>query len=221
MQGATESLGMNTLIKDFSSDVDIQMHLDAFAAKGIVERRGLSKLSHIDVNVLWLQEVSGRKVVPLAKVTGERNAAELTTKHLTAVLIVKNIARMGMKYEAGRAEKAARLHSIGVRNHKVESSTGEIDRLLSSIHTFDQNLMWKKLRAAANDLRGGDRWKARGAERVWHRWHVSPRLALFSPYKFAKGPNKHVSFSQNKFHLRCNRERPIVRVCRCLDTARQ
>ena len=54
-RGGTEGLGMLTLLKDLARTIRLQPHLDAMAAKGIIERRGLSKVRHIDVSVLWLQ----------------------------------------------------------------------------------------------------------------------------------------------------------------------
>ena len=50
--GATEGLGMCSLMGDLGRKMLIRMNLDAAAAKGIIERRGLSKVFHIDVNVL-------------------------------------------------------------------------------------------------------------------------------------------------------------------------
>ena len=48
---------MSTLLKDFGeTSPSIRMHVDATAAKGIIERKGLNKLRHIDLDVLWLQE---------------------------------------------------------------------------------------------------------------------------------------------------------------------
>ena len=91
VRGATEALGMCSLMADLGRRVWIRMNIDAAAAKGIIERRGLSKVRHIDVNVLWLQEVCARKMIPVLKVPGEQNPADLTTKHLTSILIDKNI----------------------------------------------------------------------------------------------------------------------------------
>ena len=70
IRGATEALGMATLYHDFGQEVKLQMHIDALAAKGIIERQGLSKVRHIDVNILWMQEQCARKILPVAKVPG-------------------------------------------------------------------------------------------------------------------------------------------------------
>ena len=62
---------MSTLVRDLGGDMRVQLHLDAAAAKGIIERRGLSKIRHLDVNVLWLRETCARRVQPVMKVPGE------------------------------------------------------------------------------------------------------------------------------------------------------
>ena len=60
------------------------MHIDATAAKGIIEREGLSKVRYIDTDVLWLQEQQARRVLPLTKVFGTENISDLMTENLTA-----------------------------------------------------------------------------------------------------------------------------------------
>ena len=62
INGACEGLGVSTMLKDLGVvEPKIRMHLDATAAKGIVERKGLSKVRHIDIDVLWLQEQQARR----------------------------------------------------------------------------------------------------------------------------------------------------------------
>ena len=61
VRGATEGLGMVTLAKDMGSSLNVQMHVDASAAIGMIERQGLSKVRQIDTNVLWLQGFSREK----------------------------------------------------------------------------------------------------------------------------------------------------------------
>ena len=137
VRGATESLGMCTFMADLGRKVLIRMNIDAAAAKGIIERRGLSKVRHIDVNVLWLQELCARKMIPVHKVPGEQNPADLTTKHLTSILIERNIQRMHMKFQAGRASKAAQLHAVSKQSKRKEFVRSEgyvgIDKARMSI----------------------------------------------------------------------------------------
>ena len=55
VRGATEAFGgMVTLAKDLGRRVEIRMHTEALAARGVMERKGLSKVRHLDVSVLWL-----------------------------------------------------------------------------------------------------------------------------------------------------------------------
>ena len=65
VRGACEGLGMRSLCADLDIDVGIRLELDATAAKGNLDRQGLAKVRHIDVNCLWLQEQCAKKMVPL------------------------------------------------------------------------------------------------------------------------------------------------------------
>ena len=57
VRASTEALGLLTLLKDVGmSVVDSRAHVDASAAKSIVEREGLGKVCHIEVGLSWIQE---------------------------------------------------------------------------------------------------------------------------------------------------------------------
>ena len=83
----------------------VRVHVVASDAIGIVERRG-SQIWHLDVDVLWLQEMQPRRMMPLPKIKGESNPADLVTKHLPANLMEEHLARCGMEYCRGRAQAA-------------------------------------------------------------------------------------------------------------------
>ena len=113
VKGACEGLGVSTLLKDLGeTSPSIRMHVDATAAKGIIERKGLNKLRHIDLDVLWLQEQEARKLLPIHKVLGTENIADLMTKNLNAATIDKYIAMMGLKFVEGRSAIAQNLHTL-------------------------------------------------------------------------------------------------------------
>jgi hypothetical protein len=82
---------MRSLCADLGSDFGIRLELDATAAKGILDRQGLAKVRHIDVNYLWLQEQCAKKMVPLVKIPGEDNTADLMTKHLVGPILMKHV----------------------------------------------------------------------------------------------------------------------------------
>ena len=71
VRGCIEGFGTQTLSADLGNDSLIRVHMDASAAKAVVERKGLSKLRHIDVDVLWIQEQEARRLLPVVKIPGE------------------------------------------------------------------------------------------------------------------------------------------------------
>ena len=89
VRGACEALGIKTLCQDMGSEVGIVLELDATAAKGILDRQGIAKVRHIDVNCLWLQEQCAKNILPLTKIPGEVNSADLMTKHLAIAMILQ------------------------------------------------------------------------------------------------------------------------------------
>ena len=112
VKGETEGLGLITLCKDLGAEVGVKLNLDATAAKGILERQGISKVCHIDVNVLWLQQQVAKKIIPLIKVDGSVNCADLLTKHLGAQIQQRHVETMQLEFKERRAQLAAQLHSI-------------------------------------------------------------------------------------------------------------
>lgn len=162
VKGATEGLGLITLYKDLGSEVGVKLNLDATAAKGILDRQGISKVRHIDVNVLWLQQQAAKKIIPLVKVDGTVNCADLLTKHLGVQVQQRHVEFMQLEFREGRAEMAAQLHSV------------------------------QRLQPQGEFLEGGacDRWEEKGEQGRWVRLHRTPRSALFDPKKVTGGPGR-------------------------------
>ena len=52
---------------DMGSDVGITLELDATAAKGILDRQGIAKVRHIDVNCFCLHEQCTKKIISSRK----------------------------------------------------------------------------------------------------------------------------------------------------------
>ena len=104
---------------------------------------------------------------------GEENPADLMTKHLVSPKVLKNIGALNMRHVDGRAGKAAQLHRLGRR--ATASSVGQ--------HS------WEAMSERFADRKGGDKWKSKGENGIWHRVHTKPRRARFTPFKVAKEPN--------------------------------
>ena len=176
---ACESLGMLSLLADFGEEYSATLLLDSSAAKGILERTGLTKVRHIDVNLLWLQEQAARDFMNLTKVDGNFNNADLMTKHLNKDKIEGHMQRMNLKYMKGRATIAAKLQSV-----KAPGARAKAERCNLAV------LGARALREVPHDEGGGDRWSSRGADKRWVREHRSARLSLFTPCKVPRGPTK-------------------------------
>ena len=82
VKASCEALGTLTLLEELGAEATARVHVDVSAAQGIIERAGLDKRRHIDVNVLWLQEQEVRGRVPMRKINGTKNPTDLMTKHL-------------------------------------------------------------------------------------------------------------------------------------------
>ena len=54
VKGAAEGIGLVSLAKDLGIAIGVRLHIDAAAALGILERRGVGKVRHLDVGPLWL-----------------------------------------------------------------------------------------------------------------------------------------------------------------------
>ena len=75
-------LGQGPCVRIWASHWALCSRLTPQLPNGIVDRTGLAKVRHIDVNCLWLQEQCAKKCVPLVKIPGEHNSADLMTKQL-------------------------------------------------------------------------------------------------------------------------------------------
>ena len=80
---------------------------DASAALGIIGRRGLGKVRHIDTSHLWIQETAANKRAHYRKVEGSVNPADLMTKALPAATAHEHMEALGEIPAAGRSQLAA------------------------------------------------------------------------------------------------------------------
>ena len=166
VKASCETLGAQTLLEDLGESRRARLHVDAKAAKSICEREGLERVRHIDVNVLWLQEQEVRQRLPLRKVLGTSNPADLMTKHLSQRDLDKCIGLLGLEFREGRAQAAAELHSACEKPVCGKRSVPQGERQLP------------------------DRWVCKGNGGMWTREHRTYRKALFEPSDVESGgPN--------------------------------
>jgi len=100
------------MMQELGVDMAMRLHIDSTAAKGIIERVGLHKVRHLDVDMLWLQSQTAKETMSVHKMLGEDNVAELMTKNLGVQKIDKCMEEMDMVYRTGRSEKASKLYNV-------------------------------------------------------------------------------------------------------------
>ena len=146
--GACEGLGTRTLCEDFGDSVGIVSELDVTAAKGILDRTGLAKVRHVDVNYLWLQEQCAKNFVQFVKIPGEHNLADLIIKHLILFMINRHIQSCDLEFTDGRLDKAAKLHSV-TRNDRQESAALKLQTIDKSFASVSGGDYWHRLKLSS------------------------------------------------------------------------
>ena len=107
VRGAGIGLGFQSLLADLGVQVPLRVWTDSSAAIGICSRQGLGKLRHLDTHTLWIQQAVRSKRVDLRKIPGERNPADLFTKHsLSREKLVQLTSLFDCRYSGGRAAAA-------------------------------------------------------------------------------------------------------------------
>ena len=68
--GGCEAIGMVSMLGDVGIEAVARLHVDAAAALGVVQRKGVSWIRHLDMATLWLQEQEARRRIETLKVLG-------------------------------------------------------------------------------------------------------------------------------------------------------
>ena len=82
LKGASVALDSQSMCLDLGEKLKIQLVTDSAAARGMIGRRGLGKVRHLEVGYLWLQDLVADKRITVSKVKGTENPADIGTKHL-------------------------------------------------------------------------------------------------------------------------------------------
>jgi len=189
------------------------MHADA--AIGIVQRKGLNKLRHVELDVLWIQEQQARRLLPLRKVQGPRNPSGMMTKNVDQANIELYLDLLNLRFGTGRSDIAQQLHSMGENIDKARSkmesakpisckSVTDIHRSRTLHNIFAshpsapvaelnrlrfENCRMPRTEKEKAQYRHVHSWAKEGQDGRWTRIHRSGRRALFTPFKVAGGPS--------------------------------
>ena len=128
LKAATEGLGLITMASAFGDVYKVRLHVDASAALGVIQRKGVGKIRHLHAGSLWLQEQQVRNSIAFAKVKGTENPSDLFTKYLSREMIDKHLKVMQAEKSEGRSSKAAQLHQLQkkVRQLKAQVRNKEV-----------------------------------------------------------------------------------------------
>ena len=106
IKGATEGLGLQSVGRDLGLEHSVNIYTDSSAAMGMVARKGMGRVRHIEVGELWIQDAVKAKLLTVNKVKGEDNPAGILTKHVEHVKTQQHCHFMGLVPECGRPESA-------------------------------------------------------------------------------------------------------------------
>ena len=85
VKGASVALGFRSMLGEVGVKIHIRLKCDASAAVGIVMRKGLGKIRHIEVTQLWLQEKVAEGLISVTKVGTKENVSDGLTKGVSGV----------------------------------------------------------------------------------------------------------------------------------------
>ena len=121
---------MKAMAKDFGGTKPPIVHVDASAAIGIAQRKGLGRVRHIDTQTLWVHEAVRNKRITLTKVDGPQHPADLMTKALGKEAMEHMMAKMGLVKAQGRSKVAPLL----VKNDKGETQEFSVETEVDAVN---------------------------------------------------------------------------------------
>ena len=73
----------------------LEIEIDAAAAEGMMQRRGLGKMRHLEVAELWGQQAISEGKFTLRRVRSELNTSDVGTKPLSREALERHLQMMG------------------------------------------------------------------------------------------------------------------------------
>ena len=110
VRASTEALGFAQMCAEFRIDLEVQVFADASAALAVAARKGCGRMRHLRLGDLWIQEKASSGEVAYYKVEGQRNPADLMTKHFKGERIRYLLGEIGYEYRMGSARARLLLH---------------------------------------------------------------------------------------------------------------
>ena len=200
-KAATQVLGIMQLLADFGIATSGKVHSDSTAAIGIACRGGLGRTRHIRVQYLWIQSKVEEKDLELSKIHTDDNVADLMTKHLSSEGRKKHLKNMRMWTSSDRAEKSLSINGVFDDNAKKDEWINSVSIIGEKVDaTMQQNHGEVSAMAMSSDSISRLINELLACS-TWVRKHRTPRQALFTPMKVAKGPIRNSDVSNLRISL--------------------
>ena len=104
--GASRAMGLQTAMSEMGLGPELSMlrlFTDSSVAKSFVATRGLGRMRHLEVKLLWLQESVQKGRLKVGKVKGTANIADALTKYHNVQTLVELCGPHGVQIgHAGR-----------------------------------------------------------------------------------------------------------------------
>ena len=114
-------LGQQALYRDAGIKQPLRIWTDSSAAVGTAGRQGLGKRRHLECHTLWLQHRLRQKAFELRKVQGEKNPADVFTKHTeSAAKLTQLMSLFNCQCSTGRPDAAPQLKRSNFCNKHLQ-----------------------------------------------------------------------------------------------------
>ncbi len=87
---------MQSFLNDLGWHAEIQIRIDAGAARSMATRQGIGRVRHLQVRRLWLQALVKAGAVRIEVVNGKFNPADILTKILSYLEATERLQLVGL-----------------------------------------------------------------------------------------------------------------------------
>lgn len=108
-KATAEGLVIKSMTRGLRRYVHARVLADAPAALGIIARRGMGQVRHLDTSHLWIEGSDAKRRTHFEKASGTNNRADLMAKGLGQAELTKRSEYMNACFPEGRVEGARKF----------------------------------------------------------------------------------------------------------------
>ena len=96
IKGVCEGLSVKHLMEEWGDQVHLENYCDSSAARGVVHRKGVGKLKHLEVKHMWIQEREKANDFKMLRVPRLNNVADVLTHKVTRKDLDNTLAKLSV-----------------------------------------------------------------------------------------------------------------------------